>query len=86
MGFTAAERQMIGEKRPMNKSAHAKPMRKLARIRKGKGFTQGELAYAIGMRPMTVYYYEAGVREPNAKTLRKISTALGVRVDDILED
>jgi transcriptional regulator with XRE-family HTH domain len=38
------------------------------------------------MRQMTIYYYEAGVREPNAKTIRKISTALGVPVDDILEE
>lgn len=70
----------------MNKAAHAKPMRKLAKLRKEKGLTQGDLAYAIGVRLMTIYYYEAGVREPNVKTLRKLSTALSVKVDDILED
>lgn len=70
----------------MNKAAHAKPMRKLAKLRKEKGFTQGDLAYMVGVRAMTIYYYEAGVREPNNKTLRKLATALSVKVDDILED
>jgi transcriptional regulator with XRE-family HTH domain len=85
MSFTARAKKQKGEIK-MNKATVHKPMRRLASIRRKKGLTQGDLAYRIGVRQMTIYYYEAGVREPNARTIRKISTALGVSVDEILEE
>jgi len=69
----------------MNKAAKAMPMIKMQAIRKSQKITQGDLAYKIGVRPMTIYYYEAGVRMPNAATLKKLARALNCSIDDIVE-
>lgn len=62
-----------------------RPMRKLAELRKAKGYTQGELAYMCGLRDDTVSQYERGVRFPNGKTLSKLARALGCTIDELDE-
>lgn len=58
----------------------------LKEIRKEKGMTQEELANAIGMSSQAVHYYENGTREPNLKTLQKLSDTLGCTVDDLIRE
>lgn len=69
----------------MNKQAAATPMTKMAALRRAQKLTQGDLAVKVGVRPMTIYYYEAGVRTPSSKTLKRLSTALQCTIDDLIE-
>lgn len=69
----------------MNKQATHPPMEKLRAAREAAHLTQDELAAKTGICKMSIYYYEAGVRSPSIKTLRKISRALGVSVGEIVE-
>ena len=59
-------------------------MKKLKEIRLARGMTQKELAAQIGMTGQTVYYYEAGEREPNLETLRKLATVLDCTIDELI--
>ena len=51
-------------------------------FRKLRGMTQAELAKAAGTTQYTVSEIELGHREPHPATLRKLATALGIRVAD----
>lgn len=68
----------------MNRNAKIEQMIKLKNLRKMRGLTQGDLAWRIGAKNAnTIYQYEAGVRSPSVKTLRKIAQALECTIDDI---
>lgn len=54
--------------------------------RKSAGMTQRELAVSIGVTPPAVSFYENGQRMPNLMTMRMMSTALGVAIDDMVPD
>lgn len=69
-----------------NKQTHVKPLRKMAELRKEKGLTQAELAAKVGVQRMTIYYYEAGVREPSITMLIKIATALDTSIACIVNE
>ena len=51
-------------------------------FRKLRGMTQAELAKAAGTTQYTVSEIELAHREPHPATLRKLASALGVRVAD----
>lgn len=56
----------------------------LKKIRLERGMTQSEVADAIGVTNQAVYYYEAGAREPNLETLRKLATVLNCTIDELI--
>ncbi|MEX6642418.1 helix-turn-helix domain-containing protein [Clostridium perfringens] len=57
---------------------------RLKTLRLNKGFTQSQLADAIGIPRTTYANYETNKREPKIEVLQKIATTLGVTIDDIL--
>lgn len=49
-----------------------------------KGYTQEQLAKAIGVTKSTMAKYDRGELEPNVKNIKKIAQVLGVSVDYLL--
>ena len=49
-----------------------------------KGFTQEQLAKAVGVTKSTMAKYDRGELEPNVKNIKKIAQVLGVSVDYLL--
>lgn len=58
--------------------------RRLARLRKGAGYSQRSLAVEIGISNRMVAYYEAQTDHPPAHLLPSIADALGISVDQLL--
>ena len=56
----------------------------LALLRKKKGLSQDELAFAIGVTRQTIYTWEAGLNYPTILMLKKLADALEVSMDDLL--
>lgn len=64
-------------------------MSRLKVIRKEKGMTQAQLAELAGVSLRMVQYYEQGYKDINkaeARTVCKLSLALGCDMEDLLED
>lgn len=61
---------------------------KLKRLRIGRGFSQRELAQNAQMSPSTIVLLERKARNEgfHPSTVRKLSKALGVDPDELLED
>lgn len=59
-------------------------MKALRELRKGKGWTQQQLARALSISPSTIGMYEQGRREPDNATLLKIATLFNVSTDYLL--
>ena len=59
---------------------------RLKEIRKERGLKQKEIAKLIGISPMAYSYYEREERQPDIKTLKKISELFNVPVDYIIEN
>jgi transcriptional regulator with XRE-family HTH domain len=57
---------------------------RLRRLRKAKGFTQAELAEAIGSSQRMVTYYETHDGIPAAPILLRMAGILGVEPDELL--
>lgn len=57
---------------------------RLRRLRKAKGFTQVELAQAIGVSQPTVAYYENVDGVPGGVQIVKLTEALGVGPEELL--
>lgn len=57
---------------------------RIRELRKQKGITMKQLGAALGLAESTISQYETGKREPDLRTLVKISEYFGVRVEDIL--
>lgn len=53
-------------------------------IRKRKGFSQEELAFAVNVSRQTIYSWEAELNYPNLAMLRKIAGVLGVTTDELI--
>ena len=53
-------------------------------LRKKKGLSQDELAFAIGVTRQTIYTWEAGLNYPTVVALKKIAEVLEVSTDDLL--
>jgi len=58
--------------------------KRLARIRKAKGFTQQMLADAIGVSQRVIAYYEKETNHLPANYLPPIANALGVSLDELM--
>jgi transcriptional regulator with XRE-family HTH domain len=57
----------------------------IKKIRKKKGLSQDKLAKAADVTLTTLVKIESGVNDnPTIKTLQKISTALSVKIDDLI--
>ncbi|MCC6943057.1 MAG: helix-turn-helix transcriptional regulator [Thermomicrobiales bacterium] len=52
-------------------------------LREGKGWTQAELAFHLGVTPSTVYNWERGTYEPKALQVRAMAQLFGVSMDAI---
>jgi transcriptional regulator with XRE-family HTH domain len=57
--------------------------RRLRRLRKENGFSQGELAERIGVSKPTVWAWEHGRARPQEARLKGIADALGTTIDDL---
>jgi transcriptional regulator with XRE-family HTH domain len=56
----------------------------LKEVREFLGLSQEELAARAGLMPSAISHIEGGRREPNLKTLTKLTNALGVSSDRLL--
>jgi transcriptional regulator with XRE-family HTH domain len=56
----------------------------IKRIRKEKGITQVDLAYACGFEKQNMQRIEAGKTSPTLKTLLKISDALEIDIKELM--
>lgn len=56
----------------------------IRRIRKEKGWTMKKLGEEIGISEQGIGNYERGDREPNIETIKKISEALDVPIQEII--
>lgn len=52
-------------------------------LRRARGWTQFELALAVGVQPQTVYLWESGRRQPKVSQMRKLGVVFGVCSDEI---
>ena len=59
---------------------------RIQQIRRSKGITQMELSYRCEMERSNMRRIEAGGTNPTILTLRKIASALGVEMDEILKE
>ena len=58
-------------------------MKTIRELREEKGWTQLQLANAIGVTPASIFNWERGKYEPRIKQLRDLASAFGVRMDEI---
>jgi DNA-binding XRE family transcriptional regulator len=52
-------------------------------LRRERGWTQFELALAVGVQPQTVYLWESGRRQPKVSQMRKLGKVFGMCSDEI---
>ncbi len=58
-------------------------MTTIAVLRRERGWTQSELALAVGVQPQTVYLWESGRRLPKVSQMRKLGKVFGLCSDKI---
>ncbi len=56
----------------------------LARLRKDKGWTQQQMAEAIGMATIQVRRYERGVSQPTLDVIKRMALVFGTSTDMII--
>lgn len=81
---SVAAHEIIGSIVP--RTPRSKHENGIAAARTEKGWTQQELADAIGVAQQHIQRWEAGVYKPKAETLRRIGEALGVEWTSLLND
>jgi len=59
---------------------------KLAKIRKGKGLTQQEMAQKAGVGIAQIRRYEKGKSSPTLEVIKNIAKTLGVSADELIFD
>jgi DNA-binding XRE family transcriptional regulator len=52
-------------------------------LRRERGWTQFELALAVGVQPQTIYLWESGKRLPQVPQMRKLGEVFGLCSDEI---
>lgn len=57
---------------------------RLAAARNQRGLTQDEVAAAVGLSRLTIVRYESGQLAPRSHLLRKLATALGVQLEELV--
>ena len=60
-----------------------KPMPDLRGMREKRKMTQEQLAEKVGIHPMTISYYERGVRVPSQRMLDRIAQALDCEATEL---
>ena len=60
--------------------------RRLAELRKARGFTQNGFADELDISRLSLAYFETGRRWPRPVTLQKLAKKLGVTVSDLFKD
>lgn len=58
---------------------------RLRQLREARGLSQYDLASKSGIRQPTIWRYEAGEREPDLPTLRKLAEALGIKPSELVD-
>ena len=58
-------------------------MKTIRELRRERGWTQFELALAIGVQPQTIYLWESGRRMPQVPQMRKLGEIFGLCSDEI---
>ena len=58
----------------------------IKKARKQSGITQEELGKRLGVSQSAIAQFENGKNEPSLSTLRKIAAALGVYMNDLIDD
>ena len=58
-------------------------MKTIRALRQDRGWTQFELALAVGVQPQTVYLWESGRRLPQVMQMRKLGEVFGLCSDEI---
>lgn len=59
--------------------------KRVADVRKSKGFTQKQLAAQVGVSVVAIAYIETGKRWPRLLTLSKIAKTLKVKTEDLFK-
>ena len=59
-------------------------MLNIKELRKAQGMTQEQLAKLIGVTQGAISQWEEGLTHPAFSKLRKLATALGVTMDDLI--
>ena len=58
-------------------------MKTISVLRLERGWTQFELALAVGVQPQTVYLWESGRRQPQVSQMRKLGHVFEICSDEI---
>jgi DNA-binding XRE family transcriptional regulator len=58
-------------------------MKTIWELRRERGWTQFDLALAVGVQPQTVYLWESGRRQPQVAQMRKLGQVFGICSDEI---
>lgn len=58
-------------------------MKTIWELRQERGWTQFDLALAVGVQPQTVYLWESGRRQPQVTQMRKLGKVFGICSDEI---
>jgi DNA-binding XRE family transcriptional regulator len=58
-------------------------MKTIWELRRERGWTQFDLALAVGVQPQTVYLWESGRRQPQVTQMRKLGQVFGICSDEI---
>ena len=58
-------------------------MKTIRDLRRERGWTQFELALAVGVQPQTVYLWESGRRMPQVPQVRKLGEIFAICSDEI---
>jgi transcriptional regulator with XRE-family HTH domain len=59
--------------------------RRIADLRKARGFTQNDFADSIDISRLSLAYFETGRRWPRPVTLQKLAKNLGVTVSELFK-
>jgi len=59
--------------------------RRLAELRKARGYTQNDFADELDISRLSLAYFETGRRWPRPVTLQKLAKKLGVTVSDLFK-
>ena len=58
-------------------------MKTIRALRQERGWTQFELALAVGVQPQTIYLWESGRRMPQVPQMRRLGEVFGLCSDEI---
>ena len=59
--------------------------KRVAEVRRNRGFTQEQLAEKANLTPLTIGFIEQGRRWPRISTMHKIAKALRVSIDELFK-